>query len=122
MLYKGVTRQKILQEKAVEATKQSKKEKIKNLSMRNMKACHSVSTALLQSVVQIGTQSTMKSNKRTLHEITSKIPPKTPERSISSTTNKMMHTDITFRAQGSRVINTHATESTNCHQNSQAIK
>jgi hypothetical protein len=37
-----------------------KKERGKNLSPRNMKACHSVSTALLQSITEIGTQSTMK--------------------------------------------------------------
>jgi hypothetical protein len=33
----------------------------KNLSPRNMKACHNVTTALLQSVAEIATQSTMKS-------------------------------------------------------------
>jgi hypothetical protein len=53
----------------VEATKQ-KEEKRKNLSPRNMKACHSVSTALLKSVAEIGTQSAMKSMRKTLHEFT----------------------------------------------------
>jgi hypothetical protein len=38
------------------------KERDKNLSSRNRNACHSVSTALLQSVAKIGTQSTMKSS------------------------------------------------------------
>jgi hypothetical protein len=35
-----------------------------------MKVCHSVSTALLQSVAEIGTQSAMKSSRKTLHEFT----------------------------------------------------
>jgi hypothetical protein len=47
---------KFLQEKAVEATKQKEEER-ENLSPRNMKACHSVGTALLKSVAEIGTQS-----------------------------------------------------------------
>jgi hypothetical protein len=34
----------------------------KHLSPRNRKACHSIGTALLQSIVEIGTQSTMKSS------------------------------------------------------------
>jgi hypothetical protein len=51
-----------LQEKAVEATKQIE-EKRKNLSPRNRKACHSVGTALLESVAEIGTQSAMKSSR-----------------------------------------------------------
>jgi hypothetical protein len=39
----------------------SKKKKYgKNVSPRNRKTCHSVSTALMQSVAKIGTQSTMK--------------------------------------------------------------
>jgi hypothetical protein len=37
-----------LKEKAVEATKQKKEERRKNLSPRNRKACHSTSTALLK--------------------------------------------------------------------------
>jgi hypothetical protein len=76
-----------LQEKAVEATKQ-KEEKRKNLSPRNRKACHSVGTALLKSVAEIGTQSDMKSSRKTLHELTSHIPPKTPKRNRSKSTNK----------------------------------
>jgi hypothetical protein len=39
----------------VEATKQ-KEEKRKNLSPTNRKACHSISTALLKIVAEIGTQ------------------------------------------------------------------
>jgi hypothetical protein len=50
------------------------KKRGKKLSPRNMKACHSISTALLKSVAEIGTQSAMKSSKRTLHEFTSHIP------------------------------------------------
>jgi hypothetical protein len=59
----------------VEATKQGKDMR-KNLSPRNKKACHNVSTALLKSVAEIGTHSAMKSNKKTLHEFTSHIPQK----------------------------------------------
>jgi hypothetical protein len=60
----------------------------KNQSPRNMKACHSVNTALLQSISEIGTHnSTMKSSIKTLHEFTSHIPPKTPKGNISSSTN-----------------------------------
>jgi hypothetical protein len=54
-----------------------KKKRGKILSPRNRKACHSVSTALLQSVAEIGTQITMKSSRKTLHEFTSHIPQKT---------------------------------------------
>jgi hypothetical protein len=43
-----------------------------------MKACHSIGSALLKSVAEIGTQSVMKSNRKTLHEFTSHIP-KNPE-------------------------------------------
>jgi hypothetical protein len=46
-----------------------KKEREKNLSPRNMKACHSVGTALLKSVAEIGAQSAMKSGRKTLHEL-----------------------------------------------------
>jgi histone H3/H4 len=39
-----------------------------------MKAYHSVSTALLKSVAEIGTQCAMKRSRKTLHECTSHIP------------------------------------------------
>jgi hypothetical protein len=69
-----------------------KKKKIgKNLNPRNWKACHSVSTALLKSVAEIGTQGAVKSSRKTLHEFTSHIPPKTPKRKISRSTNEMLH-------------------------------
>jgi hypothetical protein len=48
----------------------------KNLSPRNRKACHSIRNALLQSITEIGTQSTMKSSRKTLHELTPNVPPK----------------------------------------------
>jgi hypothetical protein len=58
----------------------SKKQKRgNNLSPRNKKACHIITTVLLQSVAEIGTYSVMKSSKRMLHEFTSHIPPKTPK-------------------------------------------
>jgi hypothetical protein len=38
----------------------------KYISPRNMKACHNIITALLQSAAEIGTQSTMKSSKNNL--------------------------------------------------------
>jgi hypothetical protein len=63
----------------------------------------------------------MKSRRKTLHELSSHIPPKTPKRNISSSTNEMLHTDIIDRAQRTRVNNTHAREAKNCHQNSHAI-
>jgi hypothetical protein len=56
-----------------------KKKTGKDPSPRNGKACHRVSTALLKSVAEIGTQSAMKSGRKTLHEFTSHIPPKTPK-------------------------------------------
>jgi hypothetical protein len=71
----------------VEATKH-KEEKGKNLNPRNRKACHSVSTALLNSVVEIGTQSAMKSSRKMLHEFTSHILQKRPKRNKSRPTNK----------------------------------
>jgi hypothetical protein len=46
----------------VEATKQ-KEERGKNLSPRNVKACRSIGSALLESVAEIGTQSAMKRSK-----------------------------------------------------------
>jgi hypothetical protein len=57
-----------------------KKKRGKNLSPRERKECHGVSTALLKSVAEIGTQSAMKSSMKTLHEFTSHIPQKTPKR------------------------------------------
>jgi hypothetical protein len=64
-----------------------KKKRGENLNPRNMKACHSVSIALLHSVAEIGTQSTMKSGKKTMHEFTSHIPQEPMEMSRSSSTN-----------------------------------
>jgi hypothetical protein len=52
-----------------------KKKRGKNLTPRNRKACHRVSTALLKSVAEIGTQSAMKIGINNLHEFTSHIPP-----------------------------------------------
>jgi hypothetical protein len=99
----------------------TKKKKIgKNLSPRNRKACHNTSTALWKRVAEIGTQSATKSSRKTLHEFSSHIPPKTPKRNISRLTNEMLHTDITVRAQGARVSCPHAREAPNSHQNSQA--
>jgi hypothetical protein len=53
---------------------QKRRKEGKIQSPRNRKACHSISTALLQSVAKIGTQSTMKSNRKTLHELSPHIP------------------------------------------------
>jgi hypothetical protein len=69
--------------KAVEATKQKEEKRKKPKSPRNRKACHSISTALLKSLAEIGTQSAMKSRRKTLHEFTSHIPQKTPKRNKS---------------------------------------
>jgi hypothetical protein len=54
-----------LQVKSSGGHQAKKKKGGKNLSPRNRKACHSVSTALLQSVAEIGTQSAMKSSRNT---------------------------------------------------------
>jgi hypothetical protein len=88
-----------------------KKKRGESLNPRNKKACHNVSIALLQRVAEIGTQSTMKSSKKTLHEFTPHIAPKTPKRNNSSANSKMLQTDITVRAQGARVSDSHARES-----------
>jgi hypothetical protein len=77
-----------------------KKKREKTLSPRNRKACYSVSTALLKSAAETGTQTAMKSSRKTLHEFTSHIPQKTPKRERSRSTNEMMHnTDITVTTQ-----------------------
>jgi hypothetical protein len=92
-----------------------KKKRGKHLNPRNRKARLSISTALLQSVAEIGIHSTMKSNRKTMHEFSPHIPHKTPKRNISRSTDEMLHTDITRER---RVGSTHAREATNCHQNS----
>jgi hypothetical protein len=45
-----------------------------SMSPRNRKACHSIGTTLLQSVAEIGTHSTMKSSRKTLHGFSPHIP------------------------------------------------
>jgi hypothetical protein len=65
-----------------------------------MKACHNISTALLQSVAKIGTQSTMKGNTKTLDELSLHIPLKTSIGNISRSTNQMLHhADIIVKTQ-----------------------
>jgi FixJ family two-component response regulator len=51
-----------------------KNKRAKTLSPRNRKACHSVSTALLNKsvVAEIGTQSAMESGRKTLHRMVKK--------------------------------------------------
>jgi hypothetical protein len=52
-----------------------------NLSTGNMRACHSMSNALMQSVAETGTQSPMKSSKTTLHQLSPHTsPPKNAEK------------------------------------------
>jgi hypothetical protein len=70
----------------------------KNLSPRNKKACHNINNYLMQSITEIRAQNTMKSSKKTLHELSPHIPPKTPKGNRSSSTNEMMHTNIVARA------------------------
>jgi hypothetical protein len=110
----------ILKEKQWKPLSKSKK-RGENLSPRHMKACHNVSTALLQSVAEIGTQSTTKSSKKTLHDFSSYILQNTPKMTRSSSTNEMLHTDITVRAQRARVSITYAMEATNSHKPDHAI-
>jgi hypothetical protein len=52
-------------EKQHKPPSKKKKRGKKLLSPRNRKACHSVSTALLQCIAEIGTQSTMTSSRKT---------------------------------------------------------
>jgi hypothetical protein len=80
------------------------------LSPGNGNAGHSISTALLQSVAEIGTQSTMKISRKTLHEFSPNIPQKTSKGDISRSTNEMLHVDITVRSQSTRVCSTDARE------------
>jgi hypothetical protein len=63
------------------------------LSPRNRKACHSINSALVQSVAMIRTQSTMKIYRKALHEFSPHIPPKPSKGNISRSTNKMLHAD-----------------------------
>jgi hypothetical protein len=48
----------------METTKQKEEKRKKNLSPKNRKACRSVSTVLLKSVAEIGSQSAVKSSKK----------------------------------------------------------
>jgi hypothetical protein len=103
-----------LQEKAVEATKH-KEEKMKKPKPEEHEGTPQRQHCPPKSVAEIGTQSVMKSSRKTLHEFTSHIPPKTPKKNISIPTNEMLHTDITVIAQGARISSTHATEAANSH-------
>jgi hypothetical protein len=86
-----------------------------------MMVCHSSNTALMYTVAEIGTQSTMKRSKKTLHEFSPHKPPKTPKKNRSSSMNEMLKRDTTARAQRTRVGITHVREATNSHQNCHAI-
>jgi hypothetical protein len=57
-----------------------KKKRGKNLSPGNKKACHSISTALMQSIAEIGAQSTMKSSIKTLRINSGRTSPKNSEK------------------------------------------
>jgi hypothetical protein len=90
-------------------------------SPRNIKACHNIRDALIQSVAKIRTQSIMKSNRETLHEFSTHIPQKPSKGTKSRSTNEMMRADITIRSQRTRVRYTHAREVTEGHQYYQAV-
>jgi hypothetical protein len=49
-------------------TRRKREENPTGLSLRDREACHSMDTALLQSITDIGIQSTTKSSKKMLHE------------------------------------------------------
>jgi hypothetical protein len=49
------------------------------------------------------------------------VRPKPPKMNTCSSTNEMMHTGITFRAQRTRVSSTHAMEAMNNPQNRHAV-
>jgi hypothetical protein len=62
------------------------------MSPRNREACHSIGTSLRQSIAKIGTQSTMKSKRKTWKEFPPNNIPQTPsEGNRSRSTNKTMH-------------------------------
>jgi hypothetical protein len=63
------------------------------MSSRNMKTCQNIGTALLQSTAKIGTPSTMKTSKNTLHEFSPHILQKPSKENISTSTNEMLHAD-----------------------------
>jgi hypothetical protein len=76
---------KVLTRKAVETANQEGKkngrENPTGLSKRNKETCQNSGTSFLQSTAKIGTQSTMKSNKKTLQKFSPHVhPPKTFER------------------------------------------
>jgi hypothetical protein len=69
------------------------------LSPRNREACHVNGIALLQSIAKIGTQSTMKSGVKTLHELSPQTPPKLSKGNKRGSTDEMLHADITIITQ-----------------------
>jgi hypothetical protein len=89
-----------------------KKKRGKNLSPRNSKTCHTINTALMQRVDEIGTQSTMKSRRKTSYEFSSHIPKKRRKgnkvvRRTKCTTNATClvwrkHTSILLTISGER--------------------
>jgi hypothetical protein len=54
--------------------KRGNRENPMGLSPRNREVCHSIGTALLQSIAKMGTQSNMKSSRKTLQELSLHIP------------------------------------------------
>jgi hypothetical protein len=82
------TRKKSIQEKQWKPP--VKKDKLRErkstyLSLSNMKACHIIGTALMESIANIGIQSTMKSSVKTLQEFSPHTPQKTLEREHTHT-------------------------------------
>jgi hypothetical protein len=69
------------------------------LSPRSKEACHNIGIALLESIAMMRTPSNMRSNKKTLHEFTPHITPKSPKGNKSRWTNEIMHADISIRTQ-----------------------
>jgi hypothetical protein len=86
-----------------------------------MKYYNNIGIALMQSVAEIGTKSTMKSSKKTLPKLSPHTPQKTPKGNSSSSTKEMLHTDIIVKAPRTRVGSILAREATIYHQNIKAI-
>jgi hypothetical protein len=68
-------------------------------SPRNREVCHSIVTALLENIANIGAQSTMKISIKMLQELSPHIPQKPSNGNISRSTNVMLHADLIVTTQ-----------------------
>jgi hypothetical protein len=101
----------------VETTKPRRGKPHRSKTPGDRKACNSISTAFLQSVTKIGTQNSVKSHGKALHEFPTHITQvKAEERmNISTRPNKLIRADIAVTTQGTTACSTRARELTNSH-------